>query len=307
MKFDIVTFGSGLTDIFAYTDVHEKHHMLEYPIGSKIQIKKLAFDIGGGGVNTSTTFALMGLKTAFWGTLSKDPFGKKILDAVKKNKITYLGTISKEGGYSIILDSKEHDRTILTYKGSNDLLEMSEKEIKNLKTEWIYFSSLIGKGFQTYKKIAKNLPKVKIAFNPSAYLIKKENAKELIKYCKILILNKEEADMLEKDHARLLNLGPEIICVTDGKRPFNCYTKDKTFKAYPHEEIKTIEKTGAGDAFASGFVAAYIKTNDIKTSLQIGVANSESVVQYFGARNKILTWNEALKTIKNNPCKIIVQ
>lgn len=303
-KFDIITFGSCLTDIFTYTDIKEQGHSMVYPVGSKLQIKNIKFDIGGGGLNTATTFSKMGLNTAYWGSLNPDAFGKKILKNIKNNNITFLGSKKGENGYSIILDSKEHERTILTYKGSNDFLKLTEKQIKELDTKWIYFSSLIGESFQTYLKIAKFHKDKKIAFNPSMYLLKKENARDLIKYCFTIILNKEEADMLERNHKNLLNLGPKIICITDGKHPFYCYTKDKTYKISPNDDVKVVERTGAGDAFASGFVASLIKTNDIEKSLKIGVANSESVVQYFGAQNKILTWREALVEISKHACKV---
>ena len=52
MKFDIVTFGSAVVDVFVDTDIAEKNKFISYPVGSKILIKDLKFDVGGGGTNT---------------------------------------------------------------------------------------------------------------------------------------------------------------------------------------------------------------------------------------------------------------
>ena len=66
----------------------------------------------------------------------------------------------------------------------------------------------------------------------------------------------------------------------------------------PHN-IKVVERTGAGDAFSSGFLAGWIKTQDIERALKIALANSESEIQYLGTHNKILTWEEANNKIKS--------
>jgi ribokinase len=304
MRFDIVSFGAGLVDLFIFTDVHEKGRMICYNVGAKLQVKKSYFDVGGGGINTGTTFSRMGLKTGMLSKIGKEELSSKILEKLKKEKIKFIGKIEGNTGYSIILDSREHDRTILTFKGDNDNLKASE--IKNIDAKWLYFSSMAKESFKSQLKLAKSR-KHRIAYNPSLYLFDEEKVRELVKYTEILILNKEEADMLDTNHQRILDLGPSIVIVTNGKSPFKCYTPSRMYTTYPHENVRVVERTGAGDAFASGFVASYIKTGNIEKSLQVGVANSESVVQYLGSTNVILTLAQALKEIKKNPCKIDIE
>lgn len=302
MKYDIITFGSGLIDIFAETNVHENGRVMAYNIGEKIQIKDLQFAVGGGGINTSTTFSRMGLKTAFFGKIGEDFFAQKILNKIKQEKIKFIGKTKGRTGYSIVLDSKEHDRTILTFKGDNDSAEI--KDLPKLETKWFYFSSLAKKSFETQIRLAKS-GEYKIAFNPSMYLFKEEDVKKILPFVEILILNKEEADMLSKNHENISKkFGPNIVIVTNGENATNCYTKNKNFRIYTHKDIKVVEKTGAGDAFASGFVSSYIKTQNIPSSLQVGLANSESVLKYKGSTNKILTWEEVERNIKKNPGKL---
>jgi ribokinase len=299
-KFDVICFGSGLIDIFVYTDVHEKKKQLSYPVGSKIQIEELGFDVGGGGVNTSTTFSRFGFRTGFLGNIGTEGLSDKISDKIKKEGVVFVGERKGSGGYSIVLDSKEHDRTILTYKGENDKLKIGKV---NFDCDWFYFSAMNGKSFKSQLKIAKS-KRYKIAYNPSLYLFDKVNVKKLVRYCEIIILNKEEADRLNKEHEKILGMGPDIVIVTDGKNPFYCYTKGEKYKIYPNPEVKPVERTGAGDAFASGFVGAYIKTGDIVKSIKMGVANSESVVRYKGSTNKILTWGEAESAIKKRAFRV---
>lgn len=296
MKFDIVTFGSAVLDIFVDTDTAEKGKFIAYPVGSKILIKDLKFDVGGGGTNTAVAFSRLGFKTGYIGKIGDDDAGREILAMLKKEKISFLGKIEKkeESGCSIILDSKENNRTILTYKGVNDTLLLSEINLKKIKSKWIYFSSLLGKSFETQKKLAQSLVKkgTKLAFNPSSYLIKRKNLRPFLALTDILIINKEEAQMLFKKKDLLHGLRrfkPGIIVVTNKNKPIQAYDhiNNKKYTLKPHK-IKVVERTGAGDAFASGFVAGVIAGKTIPQALKLGLRESESVIKYFGAKNKLL-------------------
>lgn len=303
MKFDVVSFGSAVIDIFVDTDVEEKGKYLSYPVGSKILLKNLKIDIGGGGTNTSVAFSRLGLKSGYIGKFGDDPGGNEILSMLKKERVEFLGKVKKNSssGYSIILDSRGKDRTILTYKGINNEVVLSDINLKKIKTNWLYFSSLLGKSLETQKKMAKKLSArgTKIAFNPSDYLIKEKNLGEILRLCEILILNKEEAEMLayknfgkgEKNVLEALRkLGPRIVVVTDKNNKILAYDGEKKYSLIPNK-IKVVERTGAGDAFASGFVAGQIVGKSIEESLKLGLKESESVIRYFGAKNKLIKLN----------------
>jgi len=295
MKFDVVTFGGAVVDVFVNTDVAEKEGFMHYPVGEKILIKELRFDIGGGGTNTAVAFARLGFKTGYIGEVGDDENGRKILEMLKKEKVEFLGkTVKGElTGYSIVLDSRGGDRTILTYKGAND--EISTSDIKNFDTKWIYLCSSLGKSLETQKKLIKIFKArgAKIAFNPSSYLIKKENLSEILKLCDILILNKEEAQTLTRKKENLLENLHKLInkqgiaVITDKDKLISCYDGKNKYFLKPHK-VKVVERTGAGDAFASGFVAGQIAGKSIPYSMALGLREGESVIKYFGAKNKLL-------------------
>lgn len=301
-KYDIVTFGSAVVDTFVHTDVSESHNFMHYPVGAKILIKELRYDIGGGGTNTAVAFSRLGLSTGCICNIGDDMEGKNILECLKKESVDFLGKIVKKekSGYSVILDSKGGERTILTYKGANN--DVSIKDIsKKLNTKWIYYSALLGKSFETQKTLAKELHKrgTKIAFNPSSYIIDNLELRDLLKITEVLILNKEEAKMLSLKyngkHGDLLlalrYLGPKIVVITDKDNPAECFDGNKRYYLLPHKEIKAVERTGAGDAFASGFVAGLVAGLPIQKCLEIGREESESVIQYLGAKNILLYGN----------------
>jgi ribokinase len=301
MKFDIVSFGSAVVDVFLKTDISEKKGFMNYPIGEKILIKDLKFDVGGAGTNTSVAFSRFGLKSGCICEFGDDSNGRRILDLLKKEKVKFLGkTVGGElSGYSVILDSRGGDRTILTYKGAND--EVTLRDIKKFKTKWLYFSSLLGKSFNTQKELAIKLKKkgAKLAFNPSSYQIKNMKILSLLKMTDVLILNKQEAEMLLKRYSvkeknllfGLHELTKGTIVITDKNKLITCYDGNKKYFLTPHKNIKVVERTGAGDAFASGFIAGQIAGKSIEDSLKLGLKESEAVIQHFGAKNNLLKIN----------------
>ncbi|MFH1510836.1 MAG: carbohydrate kinase family protein, partial [Candidatus Woesearchaeota archaeon] len=215
-------------------------------------------------------------------------------------------------GFSIVLDAYKHDHTILAFKGSNDELHLSEARLSKMKTKWFYFSSMMGRSYKTIEKLAVWAKKnnTRVMFNPSSYLCRKGKnyLAKLLRNCAILVLNKEEAEMLsQKKKVRemlktLSRMGPELTIITDGKN--GAYLHEKGFYRIKSRKVKVVETTGAGDAFGSSFLGAYIRTGDLELSLKIGMVNAESVIQHVGSKNKLLTWNEAIGLIKKYPNKV---
>jgi ribokinase len=297
-RFDVITFGSATVDMFLETGLPEKGKFMAYPVGSKIMLKNIRFDIGGGGTNTAVAFARFGFRTGYIGKVDSGFGGRQILELLKQEKVAFLGGIEKDskipGGYSAILDSKENDRTILSYKGINETITYKDIKKGKAKSRWLYLSSFLGVSFETQKFFAKEMHNkgVRIAFNPSDYLIEKKNLKDLLRITDVLILNKEEGQMLAKTKGKdllpaLRELGPKIVVVTDKNKETFAYDGERKYSIVPHD-IKVVERTGAGDAFAAGFVSGIMAGMTINESLKLALQESESVIKHFGAKNNLL-------------------
>jgi len=320
--FDVITIGSATIDCFVDTgkklfhkcEMHGKEAFVHVPFGSKIVCDKLTYGTGGGGTNTAVSFARLGLKTAYLGKFGGDQ-SDVIFSQLKKEKIdTSLIVSAKDTGFSVILDAKGHDRTVITYKASNNLLSYNEVKKSKLKTKWFYMASMMGKSFDTMMKLVDFACKhdIKIAFNPSAYIAKQgyNKLKKILRCTDALILNKEEAGLLfgknypiKTTLKKLKKLIKGVVVVTDGKNGCYCYDEKCYFIGTSGNKPK--EAAGAGDAFASGFVAGLIKGEDIPYSLQMGQANSESVIMKVGAKNDLLTSVQMKKAIKKAGRKVV--
>jgi ribokinase len=306
--YDVITVGSATLDVFTQTNVNSKNllvgktatpHLL-FPLGEKVLINELDFMIGGGGTNTAVNFSRLGLHTGFLGCIGKDDNAKSVLEMLHLEQVDFLGQQKDKTGYSVILDSAAQDRTILTFKGSNNKLDTKFVLEHTPKTKWLYASSMIGGSFVALCTLIQKLHKdgVKIAFNPSSYQAKKgyTQLKPILDCCDVLTCNLEEAQMLFEHEGKPHHLknylkehSKTYVVITNGAEGATLYYNGKTYHQKPSGTLPVVETTGAGDAFASTFVAGLIHGLAPSESLHLAMVQSESVISAVGAKNHLLT------------------
>jgi len=231
--FDLITFGGAVVDAFLDTGIEEKNNELCFLSGTKILVKDLRFTTGGGGTNTAVSFSKLGFKTAMLGKIGIGGNASMILRDLEAANVKFIGVqCHEETGYSVVLGSKEMNRTILTFKGANETITFNELDLNKLDAPWFYFSSMVGKTLKTQIQLANWARKkgIKVAYNPSAYLTNQGSKviKNLLKNVNVLILNDEEArglvpkgDLFQGLH----KFGVEIVCITYGKK--GCFRWEK--------------------------------------------------------------------------------
>lgn len=325
--YDVITVGSNTIDVFAYTErsrsilikgIGDETTYISYPAGSKLLIDELDFYIGGGGTNTAAGLKKMGLKVGYIGRTGSDDNGKKVIEYLEKEDIDFLGCkssrIGEKNGYSIVLDSIEKQRTILAFKGANNLLDIKDIDLSRLDTRWFYLCTMVGESFKVLKTLSEHAAQnnIKYLFNPSNYLAEKGASylSSVLENAYIIICNNEEAKLLtgEKEPSKILekmrSFGPKIVVVTNGPKPVYCQDEGgNTYKVSPLE-VRIVEVTGAGDSFASAFLASFIKEQDVITALKVAVANSSSVLQYKGAKRKLLDYPAAKRLISEKSISV---
>ena len=305
--FDVVCVGGVTQDLFFNTKSElislrtpsSNEELIAYPVGAKILVKDVIKSFGGGAFNSSVSLSRLGLNVGIVSCVGEDSIGKDVLNRMKEEKVKFLGCKSKtKTGFSIILDSIDEDRTILSYRGSNEMLSFNKVNKKRLRTKWFYLSSVSGKALGAEEIVVKLAikKKMKLFMNPSTYMAKLgfDKLRNIISHLNILDLNKEEAEYItglkgiEKNLKWLKNLVKDVVVITDGKNGAYAYDGN-FFYRIKGRKTKVVETTGAGDAFASTFLYSYIKKGDISKSLKLAMTNAMSVVSNYGAQNGLLS------------------
>lgn len=308
----IVSLGSAIEDIFLIdrddfvaSQIGTTSIFGKIEIGSKVDIDKISYEIGGGGTNSAVTFSRFGHDSIFLGNIAKDSAGEAITALLDKEGIdtSYIKTTKGTTGCSIVLlDVKSGERTILTYRGVSSNFDNQDPSILDeIKPNWIYISSLRG-DMETLLAFIEASKKnnCKIMLNPGKLeLSQLEQILGILSDIDVLLLNKSEAARIVpgkilSELASHLSNYTETVIITDGPMGGIATNHEESFRFGIYEDVKVKDTTGAGDAFGSGFLAALASGKSFKSSLKYASANSTSVIKHIGAKKGILTGKEKL-------------
>jgi ribokinase len=334
--YDIITFGSAAQDIHIKSKLFkilkdEKDFAtgegLCLALGSKIDVEDVIFLSGGGGTNTAATFAKQGFRTAFCGGIGVDISGLEIIREIRRLRIDARFVIKKKEKHtntSVIISNTGEDRTILVYRGASDSITVKDIPWRKIrKTRWFYLAPLAGSLCDIFGELVNFAKenKIKVAINPSMQQLSlpPEQLKSILQKADILFLNQEEASYLTKIpfqqeadiFKKIDEMCPGVAVMTKGGEGAVASDGKYLYSIKPNPDRKIVDTTGAGDAFASGFLSDYIRHNgDIEKSIQFGLANSEANLAEIGAKTGLLEKNSKFVRVsvskeecgKNNLC-----
>jgi len=315
-KFDLITIGDSTVDTFLVIDEGSLSCSLDtlaiklcINYADKICVTHTAQSVGGNAANVAVGARRIGLSTAIVTELGDDINGQTIFGELERAKVDtkYVKILPNHvTRYSIVLN----------YKSERTIFSSHVKRTYSLpilpKTKWIYYTSM-GKSFdKTQTKLLEYLkknPDVKLAHNPGSHQIKEglNHIKKILPHVNLLIVNKEEGikfvgekKSISEIISALHSIGPQAVVLTDGTRGSYASSGTGIYFMKPYS-IKAKAKTGAGDAYTSGFLSAMVKGKDMPTSMQWGSANASGVIQKFGAQKGLLSLSKIKKIIEDHP------
>ncbi len=304
-----------LQDAAVHCNINQKDCELCVRFGDKIPYQDVTIvPAVGNSPNAAVSAARLGLNSVLYANIGDDQNGKDCLEQLKKDKVdTDFVKINpgKKTNYHYVL-WYDVDRTILV---KHTEFEYSLPKVENVN--WIYLSSLASNTLPLHNEIAsylKNHPETKLAFQPGTFQMKLgyETLKEIYQHTHVFFCNVEEASRIlgvESTDVRTLSegihkLGPKIVCISDGPKGAYMYDQGELWfiPIYP-DSAPAIDRTGAGDAFASTFTTALALGLSPIEALSWGPINSMSVVQGIGAQEKLLSREALEKYLREAPAE----
>jgi len=306
MEFDLVTVGGVTVDLFLLIDPTNPHfkfnsqtNELSMRLGDKIVLDNAKFTVGGNAANVAVGVRRLGFKTSIFAEIGDDEFAHRVLKTLNEEGVDTkkLKKGKAQTSFSIILNYAK-DRTIFTEKPERE----HDFSFANLKTDWIYLTSLGKKWEEAYRKVGDLVQKkkIKLAFNPGGTQIDAgvDSFSYLLPQTEVLIVNKEEGERLVqglemKDLLfELKKLGPKIVVVTDGENGSHAINEVGEIFYQEATKVRITSKTGAGDAYSSGLLGALMFNKTIKEAMLWGTKNSASVIKLIGAQTGLLRKEE---------------
>ncbi|MBI2025668.1 carbohydrate kinase family protein [Candidatus Kaiserbacteria bacterium] len=330
---DFIAIGDTVVDEFiklkeahVSCDINHENCTISMKWGDKIPYdSSILVPAVGNAANAAVAAARLGLSSGFISNVGKDKFGDDILETFIKEGVDTQYVAVNDG-----IPTNHH--YVLSYDSERTILIRHEAYPYIIPEgltppKWLYLSSLGEHSEAFHNELAKWLrghPETKLAFQPGTFQIKmgKEKLAELYALAEVVAVNKEEAEKIlglglpaqagEADIKELLEkmraLGPKIVLITDG--PNGAYASDGVemlkVPMYP-DPAPPKNRTGAGDAMTSTFVAALALGKSLTDALAWGPINSMSVVQHVGAQKGLLSRDALLKYLADAPAEYRAQ
>ena len=321
---DVLAVGDVVTDAFikllddhAWVQDDDGKKTLSMPFGTKVPFDHAeVIEAVGNASNAAVAFTRLGLKSGLVSNVGDDSWGRDIIKSLHEKKVdTRFVHINPEkvSNYHYVLWYKE-ERTILI---KHEDYEYHWPRFRNPDMpKWLYFSSISERAIDDYHdaivKWLSRYPDIKLAFQPGTFQMNAgvEKLKLIYARSECVIVNREEAvNVFGGDYHNIHNLldamhatGVKIAVITDG--PNGAYASDgeNRYKMPIYPDLgPPIERTGAGDAFASTFVAALMLGASTEEALRWAPINSMNVVQHVGAQSGLLTMSGLIDLLSKAP------
>lgn len=330
---ELITIGSNTLDIMIQIDdilrfelfdkdIIKKYTAIEY--SRKLNVKNVRFVPGGSGANIAANCAMLGLKSAYIGVVGNDFSAEICLTDLKKRGVDLSHVIQTDEdctALSIILRTQwGKDRSILAYKGANNLLKPSDVKdelFENIKA-FAWTSLTTDDACRAIEKaitLTKNKGGMVFAA-PSMSIIKNapEWAKILISNSDVVSMNLEEAQEFTGESKKtlmikdFLDMGIKLISITDGPNGSIISDGKVIINSGIYSGGKEVEDTtGAGDAFLTGILISCLNKFSLEKTSKMATAMSYLECLEVGVREGLPTSLQELEDfVENNTIKQVI-
>ncbi len=313
-KVDVICVGKTTIDQFlTLNQTTVKYHLdsktgyLSFKHGEKIDVDGFEFCLGGNATNVAIGLSRLELSITLYTEIGDDDFSDKIFHDLARDNIDRSHIVqakNTQSSFSVVIDYKG-ERTILGLR----MQRKNDFHFDDISARYVFLTSLEKEWENPYKRVLAYIEKkgAKLIFNPGTTQLREEG-RDLVLHTlgrsDILFVNKEEAEILalgherrlidnERDYihdllAKLQRMGAKIVVITNGRH--GSYAIDTLgnihFQGLVPGEV--VERTGAGDAYTAGFLAATIYGRQVKEAMLWGAVDAAAVVGKVGANTGLL-------------------
>jgi ribokinase len=302
---DVTTIGDIKQDVFidlgkrakVGCQMNRAACMISLKYGEKIPVESAVSMAAGSALNIAIGIRRLGRKTGIISVVGNDSTATLAKDVLKKERVDHAHLLvrpSEQSSFSAVLNFEGESTILAAHYPHRFSLP------KKMESRWVYMTEMGPRYRELFLSLAKRARDGEffLGVNPGALQLEALDRSlfTLLRTAHLLILNKGEAERLALHEAddmtsllrKLQRLGPKIVVITDGAH--GAYgTMDGVVVHVPASPAKRVETTGAGDAFASGFLATHLAGVTLGEAMKAGARNAASVIEHVGPHTGLLT------------------
>ena len=254
---------------------------------------------GGAAANVASWLAVSGTSAHLIARVGDDPAGRTVLAELDRFGVEHSHKIIPDAhtGVVVVLVDALGERTMFPDSGANSGLSPADLPPLDDVTA-VYLS-----GYPLVNPASRagaleilgivNEMGLPVIFDPSTVGVLLDvglkQVREWLTMVDVVVLNEEEAHFLSGKNnpvdaaAELLQLTPLVVIKRGGNGAL-AQARGSALVQIPAVDVEVVDTTGAGDAFAAGFIKSWIAKNDLLDSLQSGAELAAKCVAIVGSR-----------------------
>jgi sugar/nucleoside kinase (ribokinase family) len=315
-RFDVTAIGNAIVDVIAQAEdsLLAEHNL---PKGAMnlidAQTAEKLYSImgpgkeasGGSAGNTIAGIAALGGKTAYIGKVAADQLGQVFTHDIRAVGVTYDTKPLVDGlptARSLIFVTPDAQRTMQTFLGATTQLGPEDVNMDYItSSKVVYLEGYLW-----------DQPRAKKAMRDAAIKAQASGVKVSLtlsdSFCvarfrdEFLELAEKHVDILFANESEILSLYQtddfdtalqqvrrhcEIAALTRSEKGSVVINGDEVHIIDAVKGVKVVDTTGAGDAYAAGFLYAYTQGRDLATCGRLGGAMAAKVISHFGPRSEV--------------------
>jgi ribokinase len=277
-------------------------------------VKESALFPGGSAANTIYGLAKLGISTGFIGAVGDDAEGKTLIQDLQNAGVD-TGQIKikpkAKTGSALCLSDELGRRSIYVLPGANNRLTINDLDFDYInQAELLHVSSFADdKQLKILLELTGKLgPSTRLSFSPGALYASKglEALKPILARTDVLFMNYSEMRHLTDDEVTsgaeiCLEQGCNVVVVTMGKGAVYqaveaiCYimsAENEYLVEAAQPDTPSLDTTGAGDAFAAGFLYGFFNGKGLEECGRLGGIVAQFSIAKIGARQGLPSLDE---------------
>jgi ribokinase len=292
MQLDLVTIGDLNIDSLLMVP-HFPGEDDEVPI-----IKREQF-AGGDAANIAVAASRLGLHTALIASVGKDADGRSLLKGMAREGVDTSGVQVHPGestGSVISMVRKDGQRSMLSYRGANQLLSIEPEQVALFhQSRAIHLSDPLPGIVHLFVEAVGPGDRL-ISFDPGSITAARglEAVLPLLRKTKIFMANKAEYILLTGKRKlneavdEIRSSGPQIAVVKLGRKGCAVITGNE-YLSVPAYKVQVSDSTGAGDAFDAAFLTGVLEEMSLSETARFANAVGALATTQIGAQTGMPT------------------
>ncbi|UTW51779.1 adenosine kinase [bacterium SCSIO 12827] len=312
-RFDVAGIGNAIVDVLTQTDdaFLEREGLAKGAMTLVDEAQAAAvYDkagpamecSGGSAANTIAVMARLGAKCAFMGKVKDDAFGRIFGHDIRSLGVHFDTAAATDGPATancLVLVTPDAQRTMLTYLGASIHLKPADVDLDVIKDARVtYLEGYLWdpedakQAFRTAAAAARDAGREVALSLSDPFCVDRHRAD-------FLDLIEGHVDILFANEAEILSLYQvddfdaavdkvkghcKIAALTRSEKGSVVVSGDDVTAVAATPVDKVIDTTGAGDAYAAGFLYGYTRDEDLAVCARMGGVAAAEVIAQIGAR-----------------------